>query len=174
MKKFILLTVLLSAAGALAFEPGAGGPFMGKWWRSEKAVAELGLTPDQQARLDKLMFEHRDRMIDLRAALKKAELRMREIMDAPAFDERAALEQIDRVAAARSLVEKHRAAMLVQTRSILTPAQWQKAKERLMERRREMREERREFRQERRRGDRDRRRDGSCMDAPAPAPPDVE
>jgi protein CpxP len=168
MKKLILLTVILAAAGALAYQPGAGGPPMGKWWQNEKAVAELGLTPDQQARLDKLMFEHRDQMIDLRAGLEKAELRLREIMDAPRFDERAALEQIDRVTAARSLVEKHRAAMLVQTRSVLTPEQWQKAKERLMERRQERREAMREFRQEHRRGDRDRHRDGSCLDAPVP------
>lgn len=172
MKKFILFTVLLAAAGALAFGPME--PPMGKWWQNEKAAADLGLTPDQQARLDRLMFEHRDQMIDLRASLEKAELRLREMMDAVKFDERAALEQIDRVTTARSLVEKSRAAMQVRTRAILTAEQWQKSKERLMESRQARREEMREFRQDRRHGDRDRRRDGSCMDAPVPEPPDAE
>jgi Spy/CpxP family protein refolding chaperone len=173
MKKLILCTVLLAAAGLLAFSPME--PHGGKWWQSDKAAADLGLTPDQRARLDKLMFEHRDQVIDLRAALEKAELRLRELMDDPAFNERAALEQLDRVATARSLVEKSRAAMLIKTRSILTPEQWSKARERLMENRRERREEMREFRQEHRHGgDRDRRRDGSCMDIPTPDPPDAE
>jgi Spy/CpxP family protein refolding chaperone len=147
-------------------------PHGGKWWRSDKAAADLGLTPDQQARLDKLMFEHRDQMIDLRAALEKAELRLRELMDDPAFNERAALEQLDRVAAARSLVEKSRAAMLIKTRTILTPEQWSKARERLMENRRERREEMREFRQERREEHRDQRRERMqappCPNTPMP------
>jgi len=157
MKKLMLLTVLLAAAGALAFGPAE--PPGGKWWKNEKAVAYLGLTPDQQARLDHLMFEHHDQMIDLRAGLEKAELRLREMMDDARFDERAALEQIDRVTAARSLMEKNRAAMLVKTRAILTPDQWNKAKERLMDLRRERREEMREFRQERHDERREQRRD---------------
>ena len=168
MNKLILLTVLLAAAGAQAFGPME--PPMGKWWQNERVVADLGLTPDQQARLDKLMFEHRDQMIDLRAGLEKAELRLREMMDDPVFNERGALEQIDRVTAARSLVEKHRAAMLVKTRTILSPEQWNKAKERLMERRREMREERREFRQERR----ERRPMRDLPEAPEPPEPEYD
>lgn len=163
MKKLILFTVFLAAAGALAISPME--PPGGKWWQNEKAAAELGLTPDQQARLDKMMFEHRDRMIDLRAALEKAELRLRELMDDTAFDERAALDQLERVSAARSLVEKNRAAMLIKTRSILTLDQWQRARERLMERRQERREEMREFRRERREEHRERRHN------PIAAPP---
>jgi Spy/CpxP family protein refolding chaperone len=166
MKKLILLTVLLAAADALAFGPMEVPG--GKWWQNEQIVADLGLTPDQRARLDHLAFEHRDRMIDLRAALEKAGLRLREMMDDVRFDERAALEQIDRVAAARSLVEKHRAGMLVKTRAVLTPEQWAKTRERLMEKRREMRDEKREFRQERREQRRDRRQEPPCLNTPIP------
>lgn len=167
MKSIILCTVLLAATGALAFGPPMDPPG-GKWWQNEKAVAALDLTPDQQARLDKLMFEHQDQMIDLRASLEKAELRLRELMDDAKFDERAALEQIDRVTAARSLVEKHRAAMLVRTRAVLTVEQWQKARERLMERRQERREDRRDSRREGREERREQHREHS-----SPQPPDT-
>lgn len=160
MNKLILVVVLSAAGALLAFGP-MDRP-RGQWWENEKAVAELGLTPDQQVRLDRLSFEHRSRMIDLRADLEKAQLRLQELMDDPRFEERAALEQSDRVTAARSLVEKERAALLVKTRAVLTAEQWRKAKARLQEKRHERREG---FREERREHRRD-RLSPPPMDAP--------
>jgi len=169
MKKLTVFLMLLCAAAA--FSQGFQNLPRGKWWQNEKVVADLGLTQDQQAKLDDLMFAHRDKMIDLKAALEKAELRLRETMDRPVLNEKEVLDLVDKTIAARGLLQKDRVTMLVKVRGVLTPEQWAKAKAKLHERVRNFREKRREF-GEFRREHRNRPSEGPAMGRPGDPGPD--
>jgi Spy/CpxP family protein refolding chaperone len=143
MKKSLVVLFVFVAAGLLA--QGMMHPPMGKWWKNEKVAADLGLTPDQQARLDQIMFTQRDKMIDLKAQLEKAELRLRDAMDKPALNEKEIMDQLDRTIAARGTMQKNRVEMIVKIRGVLTPEQWAKAKAKLHEHMRSFREKGREY-----------------------------
>jgi|GEM_PF-1068242 len=143
MKKLLVVLFVFVAAGLLA--QGFAHHPLGKWWKNEKVAAELGLTPDQQAKLDQIMFTQRDKMIDLKAQLEKAELRFRDAMEKPAFNEKEVMDQLDHTIAARGALQKNRVEMIVKIHSVLTPEQWAKAKAKLHEHMRNFREKGREF-----------------------------
>jgi Spy/CpxP family protein refolding chaperone len=107
---------------------------------------ELELTDQQVDQIETMRTEHQLAMIDRRAELQKAELRLRKLMqegDAPERDVNAA---IDEVARLRADMQKARYQQHQQMLSVLTDAQRDKL-EQLME---ERHDTRREFRQERR------------------------
>src|SRR5258708_33927037 len=98
-KLILALTgILLAAAAAGAQGPGGGqrtgpGPGMqgnqppmmrafgemggGKgWWNNPRIVERLKLTDDQRKGMDAIFLQHREKLVDLRANLQKAELPM--------------------------------------------------------------------------------------------------
>ena len=99
---------------------GAGGQF----WNNPRTVAELKLSDDQRKAMDGILQDHRMKLVDLQAGLKKAELEMEPLMNADAPDQAAILAQIDKVAQARAELEKANARFLLALRGKLTPDQW--------------------------------------------------
>ena len=99
---------------------GAGGQF----WNNPRIVAELKLTDDQRKAMDGILQEHRMKLVDLQASLKKAELGMEPLMKTDTPDQAAILAQIDKVAQARAELEKANARFLLALRAKLTPDQW--------------------------------------------------
>ena len=99
---------------------GAGGQF----WNNPRIVAELKLTDDQRKAMDGILQDHRMKLVDLQASLKKAELEMEPLMKADTPDQAAILAQIDKVAQARAELEKANARFLLALRGKLTPDQW--------------------------------------------------
>lgn len=97
---------------------------MGRWWNNPRIVAALKLTDDQRKAMDAILLEHREKLIDLRASLEKAELEMQPLMSADEPNEDAILSQIDKVAQARAELEKANARFLLAIRAKLTPEQW--------------------------------------------------
>ncbi len=89
-------------------------------------VQKLGLTADQQKRIDAEFQQSRLKLIDLSAALQKEEAIMDPLLEADRPDESQVLAQIDRVAQARAELEKANARMLLGFRSVLTQDQWKK------------------------------------------------
>jgi Spy/CpxP family protein refolding chaperone len=89
-------------------------------------VQKLGLTADQQKRIDAEFQQSRLKLIDLSASLQKAEAIMDPLLEADRPDEAQVLAQIDRVAQARAELEKANARMLLGFRSVLTQDQWKK------------------------------------------------
>ena len=67
---------------------------------------------------------HREKLIDLRANLEKAELEMEPLMRDDPPNEAKILAQIDKVAQARAELEKANARFLLAIRGKLTPEQW--------------------------------------------------
>jgi periplasmic protein CpxP/Spy len=98
----------------------------GKWWSDPRFVQILGLTPDQQKRMDDIFNRNRLKLIDLSAALQKEEALLEPLLAADRPDEPKILLQIDRVAQARAELEKGNARMLLGLRSVLTPEQWKR------------------------------------------------
>jgi periplasmic protein CpxP/Spy len=98
----------------------------GRWWMDPALVQKLGLTADQQKRIDAEFQQSRLKLIDLSASLQKAEAIMDPLLEADRPDEAQVLAQIDRVAQARAELEKANARMLLGFRSVLTQDQWKK------------------------------------------------
>jgi Spy/CpxP family protein refolding chaperone len=98
----------------------------GKWWSDPRFVQILGLTPDQQKRMDEIFNQNRLKLIDLSAALQKEEAILEPLLSADRPDEPKILLQIDRVAQARAELEKANARMLLGLRGVLTPEQWKR------------------------------------------------
>ncbi|MGD0095234.1 MAG: Spy/CpxP family protein refolding chaperone [Terracidiphilus sp.] len=140
----LVIAGALLAGGALAQEPGGGmgmGPGFGehrppmeralglqgdhgRWWNNPKVIERLKLTDDQRKAFDGILMEHREKLIDLRANVEKAEVEMEPLVGADQPDESRILAQIDKVAQARAELEKANARFLLAIRNKLTPEQW--------------------------------------------------
>jgi periplasmic protein CpxP/Spy len=177
------LAVTFAAAIASAQGPGGGpgGPGFGnhrppmeramrwhnefgRWWNNPKMVEKLKLTDDQRKSMDSIFQNHREKLIDLRANLEKAEVAMEPLVKADQPNESAVMSQIDKVAQARAELEKANARFLFALRAKLTPEQWKQVQD-FRQNRDEMRHDWR--RDHRGRGD----GSGSGDDKGAPPPP---
>jgi len=96
----------------------------GRWWNNPKIVEKLKLTAEQRKAMDDTLFQHREKLIDLRGTVQKAELEMEPLMRGDKPDEARILAQIDKVAQARAELEKANARFLLAIRGKLTPEQW--------------------------------------------------
>ncbi|HUK18580.1 MAG TPA: Spy/CpxP family protein refolding chaperone [Bryobacteraceae bacterium] len=103
------------------------GP-QGRWWGNPELAQKLGITADQQKKMDDILQQHRLRLVDLHATLDKQELLLEPLVSADQPDETKILAQIDKVAQARAELEKANARMLLEIRRVLTQDQWQKLK----------------------------------------------
>lgn len=181
----IKLTCILAAALAASaavqaqgpgqgFEPGFGrhmppmeramGPMgnRGRWWNDPAVIDKLKLTDQQRKDMDAILQDHREKLIDLRANVEKAEVEMQPMIQADQPNESAILAQIDKIAQARAELEKGNARFLLALRAKLTPEQWKALQD--------MRSEHRDRRNGRMWGQ---RRPGAAPapDGNAPAPP---
>lgn len=142
------LAACLAAAGAVVqaqgpgpgMGPGAGPGFgehrppmedalgphgaHGRWWNDPALVEKLKLTDDQRKAMDAILLDHREKLIDMRAAVEKAEIQLEPLMRDDQPNESKILSQIDKVAQARAELEKANARFLLALRSKLSPEQW--------------------------------------------------
>ena len=109
----------------------------GRWWNNPTMVEKLKLTDEQRKAMDAILLEHREKLIDLRANLEKAELLMEPMMREDQPNETLILAQIDKVAMARADLEKANARFLLAIRGKLTPEQWTELRNDRMSRRRD-------------------------------------
>lgn len=97
-----------------------------EWWKNPMIVQKLGLTDAQVQKLTQIAYDNRLKMIDLRAALEREEVKLEPLMEAASPDENQVLAQIDKINAQRGQVEKAHVQMMLATRRVLTPEQWKK------------------------------------------------
>lgn len=105
-----------------AFHPGPPG----RWWNNPDMAQKLGLTAEQQKRMDEIFQQHRLKLIDLNASLQREEAILEPLVEADQPDESKIVAQIDRVAQSRAELEKANARMLLGIRRVLNPDQWKK------------------------------------------------
>ena len=181
--KYILTFAAILATGMTAGAQGLGGgpggdpgPMMSRppmqrafgrmgvegkgWWNNARIAERLKLTDDQRKAMDDILLQHREKLIDLRANLEKAELAMQPLMEADTPNDSAIIAQIDKVVQARADLERANARFLLAIRDKLTADQWKQIQSR-----------------DRDRGMADRRRDdrpGRNFRRQPPPPPDQQ
>jgi len=96
----------------------------GRFWNNPRLVEKLKLTDVQRKEFDDIYLEHREKLIDLRANLQRAELALEPLVSDSQPNETKILAQIDKVAQARAELEKANAAFLLAIRRKLTAEQW--------------------------------------------------
>jgi len=106
--------------------PHPHGPDLGKWWKNSEIVPILQLTDAQINQIEQTFFDHRLKLIDLRAELEKQEARLQPLIEADQPDEAKVGAQIDLVLAARGKLEKANAMMMLSIRRVLSVEQWKK------------------------------------------------
>lgn len=105
-----------------------GGRMHGRWWDDPQTAQKVGLSADQQKKMDDIMQQNRLKLIDLNANLQKQQTIMQPLIEAEQPDEGKILAQIDSIAQARAELEKANARMLLGIRQVMTPDQWTKLK----------------------------------------------
>jgi periplasmic protein CpxP/Spy len=96
----------------------------GRWWNDPTMVQRLGLSDDQRKNMDDILQQHRTALVDMRAAVEKAEIAMEPLIKADSPNEQQILAQIDKIAQARAELEKANARFLLAIRAKLTPEQY--------------------------------------------------
>ncbi|HEY1755278.1 MAG TPA: periplasmic heavy metal sensor [Bryobacteraceae bacterium] len=97
-----------------------------RWWKNRATAQSLGLTAEQQKKMDDVFQQYRLKLIDLNAALEKEEVTLEPLVASEPLDESKVTAEIDRVAQARAELEKANGRMLLGIRKQLTPEQWNK------------------------------------------------
>ena len=95
-----------------------------RWWRQPVVAQKIGLSADQQKKMDDLFLQQRVKLIDLNASVEKEEALLEPLVTTDRPDEAKIRNQIDRVAQARADLEKGNAYLLLGIRVILTSEQW--------------------------------------------------
>jgi Spy/CpxP family protein refolding chaperone len=93
-----------------------------QWWKAEPARSELGLTTEQSARIENIFQESMTQLRAQKGDLDRVEGKLSRMIEANA-EESVVSQQIDRVEAVRSALNKTRTLMLLRMRQALTPEQ---------------------------------------------------
>jgi Spy/CpxP family protein refolding chaperone len=141
----LLLAAAIAVAAASAVSAQA---FDGKWWKNPSVTADLNLTPEQSAEIEKIFVRTRSKLIDLKADLEKKQLDLQVAMDDHTVDRAAVEKKIEAVETSRSSLQKTRALMLLDMKQVLKPAQWDKLVQKQQERRERMQERRQRMRED--------------------------
>jgi Spy/CpxP family protein refolding chaperone len=124
---FVCLT-LAGAAFAADLPPG-------KWWRRAEIVQALGLSADQQTRLDAIFRSSAADLIDLRGAVEKQNIALRGELDQPQLNRAEIQRAAAKLSEARARLFDRELMMLVDMRAVLTEPQWNRMRSELESRR---------------------------------------
>jgi Spy/CpxP family protein refolding chaperone len=100
--------LLAALAAPAAAQQRTGFP----WWTDPKVVKELGLTPDQSARIDKVFRANFPQLRQSREELEREEEELSRLIATNA-DDGTVVRQIDKVEAVRASLNKTRTLMLL-------------------------------------------------------------
>jgi Spy/CpxP family protein refolding chaperone len=114
------LVATLLAAGTLAMALGPGGGRMAK---------DLGLTPEQQQKMKDLRTTHQQEVSPIREQIKAKMLDIRLEMEKDAPDTGVLDRLVGEAETLKASLHKARLHHLLDLKKILTPEQWQKARE---------------------------------------------
>ena len=94
-----------------------------QWWNNP-IRKDLGLSPAQDDKIRQIVRSYRNRLLDARNEVQKAEGDLEDLFNDADVNPTAAEPVIERVATARANVNRVLLEMSVQLRSVLTPDQW--------------------------------------------------
>lgn len=116
----VLAILLLFTGLGLAQAPNVLFP----WWEQRPISNRLNLNEDQRESIRSILQSYRDRMIDQRAALEKAEAAFGDIFAEDEVDENAARQAMEELIQARSDLTRSMTMMGLELRQVLTSEQW--------------------------------------------------
>src|SRR5437667_9044212 len=120
VKKRILMAMAIIAIAGSAFAQLPPG----KWWRKPEIVTTLGLTEEQQMRLDAIFRSAANDLIDLRGEVEKQNIALRGELDQPQLN-RANIRKIAaQLNEARGRLFERELSMLIDMRAVLSDQQW--------------------------------------------------
>jgi Spy/CpxP family protein refolding chaperone len=99
------------------------------WWDSP-IVKDLNVTDDQQKQIKTIVHDYRNKLIDLRAAVEKADGNLNDILNEDKIDMKRATGAVDKMAAAKAEMNRNVTLMSVSLRAVLTPVQWRELQKR--------------------------------------------
>ena len=119
MYKWFLLTAIFPLTAN-----AQGGRALLPWW-DNPLTREVNLTGAQRDQIRAVVKEYRNRLVDERAAVEKADGELEDVFAEDSVDQRRAAEAIDRLTAARAELTRSLAQMSLRMRTVLTAQQWQ-------------------------------------------------
>lgn len=122
----VCMVLLVFAAFASAQAPGRD---FFPWWDMPVA-RDLNLSDDQMKQIRSTAREYRDRIIDLRASMEKADNELNDLMDEERPEQAKLFASIDRLVATRGELTRVFSQMAVKMRMVLTPQQWKELQRR--------------------------------------------
>jgi Heavy-metal resistance len=96
----------------------------GKWWRKPEIAQVLGLTTEQQNKLENVWLGASSELIDLKGEVEKQNIALRIELDRPQLDRKGVQNAAARLNIARGRLFERELLMLVDMRSVLTDPQW--------------------------------------------------
>lgn len=122
--RYLLLTLLFLLPAAAQNPRG-----IFNWWDSPLA-RDLNLTDSQREQIRATVREYRTKLIDLRAAIDKAEVEVEDAFNEDNLNQQRASEAIERLAVARGDMIRTFSQMSLKMRSVLTQEQWRELQRR--------------------------------------------
>lgn len=112
------LVVALAAPSLVAQMPP------GKWWQRPEIVSELGITQEQQQKLDAIFRGAANDLIDMRGDVEKQNVALRGELEQVQLN-RANIQRVAaRLSEARGRLFERELSMLIDMRGVLTAQQW--------------------------------------------------
>lgn len=145
MKRALGIALVCAALAGSAF---AADLPPGKWWRREEIVQALGLSADQQTKLDGIFRSSAADLIDLRGAVEKQNIALRGELDQPQLNRADIQRAAAKLSEARARLFERELMMLVDMRAVLTEPQWNQMRSGL-ESRRPLQQQRQQQQQQR-------------------------
>ena len=124
------LAVLMTLTAAVSFaQPAAPRGFFA-WWDSPIA-RDLNLKEEQNQQIREVVRGYRNKLIDQRSAMEKAEGDFEDVFNDGKIDQRKADDAVERLAAARADMSRTVSQMSLKLRTILTVEQWHELQKRM-------------------------------------------
>jgi Spy/CpxP family protein refolding chaperone len=128
MKKLVAMTfvgsaILAASVWAARGEGGQGPGRAGRGFDVARLQAELGLSDDQVAEIQKMKTDGRSQAVQLRSSLRTAHGELQNLLQAPAVDEKAISAKVKQVTDLEAAATQARVAQRLALRRILTPEQ---------------------------------------------------
>ncbi|HEX9161243.1 MAG TPA: periplasmic heavy metal sensor [Thermoanaerobaculia bacterium] len=121
MRRLLLATALVLMVAPV---PASAQLPPGKWWRRPETVHQLGLSDDQQSRLDNIFRTSATELIDLRADTEKLSIAIRGELDQEQINRENLRRLAGRLSDAQGRLFERELMMLVDMRGVLNDEQW--------------------------------------------------
>ncbi len=119
--RLVLALALILLAAPLAAPAQGPPPPPAKWWLMPRVVRELGITAQEQSRLDELFLQMRTRRIQLRSQKDQARLMIDSYLERQPLDQEALEKEFQKLARAQADISLAQSRFLLEVRKLLGP-----------------------------------------------------